>query len=404
MARVIQSIFEEYYQKKSQIEITIDQMKNDLNDMIDKIVLYGAGSAGIAFLHYLWDAEIYPVCFADGNPKRWGEICESLPIINYADITTKVGNDALVIITINTDGKNYCKSFSLALRQGGPHAVFKKLYESGCKNVIEYTAFRHCFQLFKGDCYNLPSCSDISEMEKNYQNICKVYSLMADAISKETYEKILKFRLLDDTITIPTFDQKQEYFDYNIYKKIPDEIFVDCGAYTGTTLEIFLENNNMFEKYYALEPDKDNFEGLQEKCRSQYREMENSLKLYNAAAYDISNISLPFYSLKSPGSFVCEQGKDTVRTISIDDMLAGKKVTFIKMNIEGCEIKALKGAEETIRKYNPVLAIMGYHKTVDFWEIPILIKKMFSGYKIYIRSYMNHISFMYYAIPEERRV
>ena len=65
MARVIQSIFEEYYQKKSQIEITIDQMKNDLNGMIDKIVLYGAGSAGIAFLHYLWDAEIYTVCFAD---------------------------------------------------------------------------------------------------------------------------------------------------------------------------------------------------------------------------------------------------------------------------------------------------------------------------------------------------
>ena len=45
----IQSIFEEFYQKKNQIEISIEKMKNDLGNMIDKIVLYGAGSAGIAF-------------------------------------------------------------------------------------------------------------------------------------------------------------------------------------------------------------------------------------------------------------------------------------------------------------------------------------------------------------------
>lgn len=400
---VIHNIFEEFYAKKSQIEITIEQMKSDLDNMIDKIVLYGAGSAGIAFLHYLWDADIHPVCFADANPERWGKICETLPIINYKEITSSVGNDALVIITINTDGKNYCKSFALALRQGGPSAVFKKLNESGCRNVIEYTAFRQCFQLYKGDRYNLPSCSDIAEMENNFDKINKVYTFLSDALSMETYRKILIFRLLDDTIEIPTFEQKQEYFDYNIYSKIPNEIFIDCGAYTGTTLEIFMENNNnAFDKYYALEPDINNFLKLQQKCNTDYSEYKNFIKIYNAAAYNTSNTSLSFFSLASPGSFVCEQGKDIVQTLSIDDMLAGEKATFIKMNIEGCEIKALKGAELTIRKYKPVLAIMGYHKTADFWKIPVLIKEMFEGYNIYLRSYMNHISFMYYAIPEER--
>lgn len=102
----IHAIFEEYQKKKDRIEISIDEMKRDLGSMIDKIVLYGAGSAGIAFLYYLRDAGIYPQCFADGNPARWGTECEGIPVIDYRDIVRTVGDDALVIVTINTDGKN----------------------------------------------------------------------------------------------------------------------------------------------------------------------------------------------------------------------------------------------------------------------------------------------------------
>ena len=48
---VINEIFKEYY-KKNNGDYTIDRLKEELGSKADKIVLYGAGSAGIAFLYY----------------------------------------------------------------------------------------------------------------------------------------------------------------------------------------------------------------------------------------------------------------------------------------------------------------------------------------------------------------
>ena len=67
------------------------------------------------------------------------------------------------------------------------------------------------------------------------------------------------------------------------------------------------------------------------------------------------------------------------------------------MNIEGSELKALAGAQETIKKYKPALAVAGYHKTWDLWEVPLVIRRYDPGYRINLRSYMNHLSFVYYC-------
>ena len=126
----IDSIYEEFDKIRSEIEISIEKMKSDLGNMINKIVLYGAGSAGIAFLKYLNDAGIYPVCFADGKPEKQGQFCEGLEIISPEDIAARFGADALVIVTINTDGKRYCKSFEEALRIGGHSGVHRRAAET----------------------------------------------------------------------------------------------------------------------------------------------------------------------------------------------------------------------------------------------------------------------------------
>ncbi len=116
---IIVELFEEYFANKDSNSISIEQMKDDLGDMVDKIVLYGAGSAGIAFLHSLNDAGVFPVCFADGDEDKCGNMCEGLMIIRSSEIVNTIGEDALVIVTINTDGKKFCRSFSENLRRGG---------------------------------------------------------------------------------------------------------------------------------------------------------------------------------------------------------------------------------------------------------------------------------------------
>lgn len=395
---VIRNIFKEYWEQRSQTEISVKQVKDDLGDMAERIVLYGAGSAGIAFLYYLRDVGINPLYFADGNPDKWGKVCEGIPVIDYRNIVKTVGEDALVIVTINTDGKKYCKSFDEALRAGGHTGVHRNLKEAGCKNVIDYTYFRRCRKMFQGDKYNLPSCSDVYLMEQHEDDLCKVYSLLADDKSREVFEKLVRFRMLDDSIQIPTEMQDKQYFEYNFYPKSADEIFVDCGAYNGISLGAFLkENDYKFKKYYGIEPDRDNFVKLEKYIADLPAEVQKKTVIFNKAVYDSAG-KIQLYNLNGPGSFISDIGRQETETIMIDDLLDEDGATYIKMNIEGSELQALKGAIKTIKGCQTKLAIAGYHKTWDLWEVPLLIYDMNSDYSFYLRSYMNNLSFVYYAI------
>jgi len=393
----IDNIFEEFAKKRSETEISIEQMKSDIGDMKDKIVLYGAGSAGIAFFKYIEAIGLRPRFFSDGKPEKQGEYCMGVEIISPEDIVKRLGENALVIVTINTDGKRYCKSFEEALRIGGHSGVHTRLKEAGCKNVIDYTYFRRCYGLFKCDPYNLPSCSDVDIMVKNKELISEVYEWLDDDLSKETYEKIVRFRLLDDSLEIPTLSQDSQYFEPEFYTKKTDECFIDCGAFNGISMKTFLRiNDSTFERYYAFEPDNINFNELEKYVSGMSDEIINKTELFCAAAYDVNGTGT-MYALNGPGSFMADIGNEDVVTVTIDTALKGRKATYIKMNIEGSELKALAGAQETIKKYKPALAVAGYHKTWDLWEVPLVIRRYDPGYRINLRSYMNHLSFVYYC-------
>ena len=62
-------------------------------------------------------------------------------------------------------------------------------------------------------------------------------------------------------------------------------------------------------------------------------------------------------------------------------------ITFIKMDIEGAEYKALQGAEQIIRENKPNLAICLYHKPEDVFEIPQLILNYRPDYRFLVRHY-----------------
>ena len=76
-----------------------------------------------------------------------------------------------------------------------------------------------------------------------------------------------------------------------------------------------------------------------------------------------------------------------VEMVALDDLLANKKPTFIKMDIEGGEYEALKGAEKIVREQHPKLAISVYHLPRDIFDIPALILSYYPDYKLYLRHY-----------------
>ncbi len=109
--------------------------------------------------------------------------------------------------------------------------------------------------------------------------------------------------------------------------------------------------------------------------------------IYNVGLWD-ERAELSFFTAESGGSSrVAENGKDKVCVDSLDNILQGDVVSFIKMDIEGAELKALYGCKGTLRKHKPKLAICVYHKKEDIVEIPLYLHDIVPEYKFYMKHY-----------------
>jgi FkbM family methyltransferase len=75
--------------------------------------------------------------------------------------------------------------------------------------------------------------------------------------------------------------------------------------------------------------------------------------------------------------------KIRVPLTTIDKLVAELKlprVDFIKMDIEGAERQAIKGAENTIRRFRPRMSLSSEHLEDDFTAIPALIHSIEPNY------------------------
>ena len=63
-----------------------------------------------------------------------------------------------------------------------------------------------------------------------------------------------------------------------------------------------------------------------------------------------------------------------------------QKITYLKADIEGFEQEMLKGAEQTIKRNKPKIAITTYHKQNNPQEIIGIIKGFVPEYKFYIKG------------------
>jgi FkbM family methyltransferase len=104
-----------------------------------------------------------------------------------------------------------------------------------------------------------------------------------------------------------------------------------------------------------------------------------------------------FYRDNGPGSSVrleAFEGQDgEVESLSIDDFVESnglEKLDFIKMDIEGAEMAALKGAEKSLRKFQPKLAIAIYHSWADMAQIPKWIDELKLNYEFFLGHYTIH--------------
>ena len=166
-----------------------------------------------------------------------------------------------------------------------------------------------------------------------------------------------------------------------------NEIFVDAGAYNGDTIMKFMEKvKGHYHSIFAFEPDESSIKDLAVSIEK--RKIRDTF-IYNKGAWREKG-SIKFNTDQENGarSSFSENGSANVDVESIDNILIGQDATFIKMDIEGSELAALQGAERTIKKSKPKLAICVYHKPEDLITIPQYLKKIVPEYKFFLRHHL----------------
>lgn len=246
--------------------------------------------------------------------------------------------------------------------------------------------------------YNIPIISpyELYQSKDNY-----IVLIASKSYVSEIYEELLIHQFPRNKIFYPSYrrliaSSGLQYFDLPQLYHSDNEIFIDAGTYDGrTTLEFIKWCKNDYRKIYAFEPSSKSAAN----CRMQFQKNNiTNIQLLEAGVWN-KNDKLRFLSNSSAGAAFHMGGDTYVPVVCIDDVVGNDKVTFIKMDVEGCELNALIGAKNTIIRNKPKLAICIYHKPQDIITIPSYILSLIPNYRFYIRHYAsNYWETVLYAI------
>lgn len=355
--------------------LSLPQNSHQLISQIDNnpVIIYGAGIVGKQCLKYLEENNIKPVAVCD--TFKTGQEFFEYTICDINDVIKSFKNPKIIIT---------------------PYMYYQEIREKLLKIFNENVLIPYVFQ---------PTEEMIAEyrdfLRENISEHKKLYNTFDDEKSRETFVNILKGKVTGDSNWFSDSYVPNQYFVDDIIKLSENESFVDGGAYTGDTLEVFIDKtNNKFDKIFCFEPNSDMLNNI---IKFKKNSNDDRIVPFKAGLYSDNKV-LGFYGnnvVTLSSEEVNDKYKDfeMIDVVSIDNVI-DDKVTFIKMDIEGSELEALKGAEKTILKYKPKLAICVYHKVEDILDIPNYIMSLGLDYKYYLRHHNpdNLFETVFYAV------
>ena len=219
---------------------------------------------------------------------------------------------------------------------------------------------------------------------RNIENVAVIIGTNNN--TDEIKKQLLSIGIEEKNLFVPKtqwwLGKYRQYFDPYICIPNKNEVFVDGGAFDGEDTVRFMQWNNEGSCLaYLFEPEIKHFKKIEKKMSS----LEN-VKLFDKGLWDCEDMK-SFDATTNADSSIQDTGEETIQTVALDGLNLECIPTFIKMDIEGSEIRALEGARKTITNHKPRLAICVYHKPEDIVDIPGMILDMVPDYKLYLRHY-----------------
>jgi|WetSurMetagenome_2_1015567.scaffolds.fasta_scaffold00190_22 FkbM family methyltransferase len=381
------------------------------------VVLFGAGSAGKELLPILKLHGVHPVCFCDNNPSRAGELHCGLPVVSLLDLRRE-HKDSLIVVTAGA-----CRNEIKEQLTNNGFKREKVLSVSNNEAMIFYTHLAQWYwpeeDLLSNEKELLEAYNSLSDQKSRDIFISRIALFTAGADYQSFRNFILKYSDVQhnqDTdfqefATSTNFDcEAFLQFNNDVLKLCDNEVLIDGGAYAGDSALEFIDTcarkHLTYRKIICFEPDSKTYAKLQKNtayCRDVW------LRPFGLWSHS-STIKFAGSDVMKPGSTkIISQGDNNVNpasttteipTTSIDEEFPDETITLIKMDIEGAEMEALRGAMKTIKRLRPKLIVSAYHKRNDLFEIPLLIHEMDQNYKLYYRHFSaNFGETTLFAIP-----
>ena len=329
-----------------------------------KIVMYGMGNGADKILNICesYGIEVADFFASDGFVR--GHLFHGKRVLSYSEACEKYGKENMIVLL----------SFASSLPD-----VLANIYKIADE----------C-ELYAPD---VPVCGEnlfnYEFFEANEEKIKLVESLLCDEKSKEVFAGVIGYKLSGNVKYL-----RDSHSDFDeVYRDLLGaenfEKIADLGAYNGDTLREIAPFAPDLKEAIAFEPDRRNHRKL-----SEYAEGEERFKItpIKAAAWSEKDVLL-FDGSGNRNSTLISKGIEVnrppktveVEAESLDGILGGERVDYIKFDVEGAEKEAIEGAFGTVEKHRPALMISLYHRSEDMFGLPLMIHERFPDYKFYIR-------------------
>lgn len=321
------------------------------------------------------------------------DIAEHVPPLAFIDDFTTADEFAgLPVIKLNAVPEGAIIVCGIA--DGRPVSVNRLLVSRGF-DVIDYFSFKKNAGFTLRDRAFVSSERFRKDYDTHRARYEKIAQILADELSRETFSRLMRFRLEENLQVMEyfTFRPEASYFEPFLPKNPGKEVFVDAGCFDGSTTLEFIRNYPHYHSVHIFEPEPQQLAAIKETLGS-LRDIH-----YHQCGVSDRPDSLRFTSSGS-WSHLDDEG-DIIITVDTIDACVAEKTTLIKMDIEGHEVQAIEGARQHILSDHPALAICAYHRVDDYWKIPEVVFSIRDDYQLYMRHYTEGLlETVYYFIPK----
>lgn len=319
--------------RKFQCQVPIEGFMQLAQLRVESNVLFGSGSTAAVALHQLTALGVEVSRIFDNNQSKWGT--------KFFDRPIEKPSQTSQIVLIATDS---AKTVGKQLKAMGNSFVY-------AGPLVDYASWNQYF-------------SEIPASKFSYLS-----AHFTDKHSLAILRAIAAFRSSSDPTSL--IESSFPHYAHPSVRLAAGDTIVDAGAWIGDSAQLFSKAIGPMGHIICFEPNADS--AAQIKTANT---VVHAAALSRKSGFGTLSSREPAWSgANASGHFVTENADGVidsgmqVRLVALDDLNL-TRCDALKMDIEGSELDALAGAENTIRAHKPKLMLSAYHRHGDLWEIP----------------------------------